>query len=382
MSHTNSLSETTSSVTLPNITQAVETNGVLKYVIDNVNTSVVNAIRRTLLSDIPCFVFKTFPDSENEAIIHKNTCRFHNEILKQRLGCIPVHIKDLDTPVEDLRVIIKVKNDTDSIKYVTTKDFQIKDIKSNKFLSESEVNKIFPPSGPPSNGYILYTRLRPKISASVPGEEIDIESKISISSAKYSGMYNMCSTASYFVTPDPVRQNSEWAKIRDKFEANGFSKADIERERLNWFTHDAKRINKPNSFNFILESVGVYSNAELHRKACEIIIDKLEIIKNKAAQNTIEIINSKNTLPNCYDVILKNYDYTVGKIIEYILHSDYFDANKRLNFVGFIKEHPHEDFSIIRMSFIDDTYTKTEIYNMIEYACQVAQKIFNHISDI
>lgn len=371
----------TSSINLPNISKATEDNGVLEFQVDNIDTSIINAIRRTLLSDIPCFVFKTFPDSENEAIIHKNTCRFHNEILKQRLGCIPIHIKDLETPVDNLRVIIKVKNDTDSVRYVTTNDFQIRDNTTGKFLSDSEVSSIFPPSGPPSNGFILFTRLRPKISESIPGEEVDIESRISISTAKTSGMYNMCSTATYMMTPDPVQQNANWGNLRDTLESQGFTPAEVERERQNWFTHDAKRIVKENSFIFKLESVGVYSNRELIQKACDIITEKLETVQKLAEQRVMEIITSKTTMSNCYDLILKNYDYTIGKILEYIIYTDYFKTNRRINFAGFIKEHPHDDFSIIRISFINQVDPKNEINDMIQYSCQVAKRIFQHIRD-
>jgi len=375
-------SEITSNITLPNISRATEDNGILEFQIDNINISVINAIRRTLLSDIPCFVFKTFPDSDNQAVINKNTCRFHNEILKQRLGCIPIHIKDLDTPVENLRVIIKVKNDTDSIRYVTTNDFQILDTQTGKYLNDSEVSSIFPPSGPPANGFILFTRLRPKISSSIPGEEVDIESKISISTAKNSGMYNMCSTATYFMTSDAVLQNSEWANLRDSFEEKGFTAEEIDRERQNWYTHDAKRFVKKDSFIFKLETVGVYTNRELLQKACSIIIEKLDTVQKLAQQQLIEIVTSKTTLPNSYDVILKNYDYTVGKILEYIIHTDYFTTNKRLHFIGFIKEHPHDDFSIIRLSFINEVEPKSEINSIIEYTCQVGKRIFNHIKDL
>lgn len=374
--------EITSSITLPNISRSTEDNGTLEFQIDNVNTSIVNAIRRTLLSDILCFVFKTFPDSDNQATIHKNTCRFHNEILKQRLGCIPIHIKDLDTPVENLRVIIKVKNDTDSIRYVTTNDFQIIDTKTGKYLSDSEVSGIFPPSGPPANGFILFTRLRPKISASIPGEEVDIESKISISSAKNSGMYNTCSTATYFMTSDPIKQNAKWATLRDSFEEKGFTAEEIDRERQNWYIHDAKRFVKENSFIFKIESVGVYTNRELLQKACSLIIEKLDAVEKLAQQRLIEIVTSKTTLPNSYDVILKNYDYTLGKILEYIIHTDYFKTNKRLHFIGFLKEHPHDEFSIIRLSFINEVEPKSEINTMIEYSCQVGKRIFQHIKDI
>ena len=53
------------------------------------DVSIANAIRRTILSDIECVVFKTTPHSENKVDIHINTTRMNNEILKQRLTCIP-----------------------------------------------------------------------------------------------------------------------------------------------------------------------------------------------------------------------------------------------------------------------------------------------------
>ena len=371
-----------SNISLPKIINATENGNMLQFQVDNIDTSIINALRRTILMDIPCFVFRTFPDDENQTVINKNTCRFHNEILKQRLGCIPIYIKDLDTPVEDLRVFIKVQNDTDSIKYVTSADFQIKDLKTGKFLKQEEVRSIFPPCTAPSNGFILFTRLRPKISTSIPGEEVDIESKISISTAKESGMYNMSSTTTYFMTPDPVKQNAEWATLRGQFENSGFKPGDIERERLNWFSHDAKRFTKDDSFIFKLETIGVYTNLELIQKACDIIIEKLDNIQKVAAQLSLEIITSKNTLPNCFDIILKNEDYTIGKILEYILHEDYFKTNKKLNYVGFIREHPHDDDSILRISFVDENASKDEISTMIEYVCRVAIKIFNHMRDL
>ena len=52
--------EITSSITLPNISRSTEDNGTLEFQIDNVNTSIVNAIRRTLLSDILVSYLKLF----------------------------------------------------------------------------------------------------------------------------------------------------------------------------------------------------------------------------------------------------------------------------------------------------------------------------------
>ena len=68
----------------------------LLFTLSGVNVSLANAIRRTILSDIPLVVFRTTPYEQNKANIIANTSRLNNEILKQRLSCIPIHIKDID----------------------------------------------------------------------------------------------------------------------------------------------------------------------------------------------------------------------------------------------------------------------------------------------
>ena len=68
----------------------------LMFTLSGVNVSLANAIRRTILSDIPLVVFRTTPYQQNKANIISNTSRLNNEILKQRLSCIPIHIKDIE----------------------------------------------------------------------------------------------------------------------------------------------------------------------------------------------------------------------------------------------------------------------------------------------
>ena len=60
-------------------------------------------------------------------------------------------------------------------------------------------------------------------------------------------------------------------------------------------------------------------------------------------------------MKNSADFILQGYDYTIGKIIEYILHEEYYigkeGSKAPLSYVGFVKNHPHDDYSIIRFGF-------------------------------
>ncbi len=67
--------------------------------------------------EIPCFVFRTFPHNENKVEMLINTSRHNNEILKQRLGCIPIHIDDMEFPYEDHRIEVNKKNDGKSLMF-------------------------------------------------------------------------------------------------------------------------------------------------------------------------------------------------------------------------------------------------------------------------
>ena len=122
---TEAASEASPSPTKVYINRRVEENGVLTFTLTNVHVSIANALRRTMLSDIPTLGFRTFPHEKNDAVIHKNTSRFNNEILKQRLSCIPIHITDLELPYKELLVVIEKENTGNDIMYVTTEDFKI-----------------------------------------------------------------------------------------------------------------------------------------------------------------------------------------------------------------------------------------------------------------
>ena len=145
----------------------------MTFTITKTDVSYVNAIRRTILSDIPIVVFKTSPHSENNSDIIVNTSRLNNEVIKQRLSCIPICISNLNEPFNDYLLEVNVENNTDTVMYVTTEDFTIKDLVSGKLLPKDKVREIFPADD--HTGYFIdFVRLRPRISDEIPGEKIHL----------------------------------------------------------------------------------------------------------------------------------------------------------------------------------------------------------------
>ena len=116
------------------ITEAYEDNDILKFKLSETNVSIANALRRTIVSDINTVVFITTPHSENQSVFHTNTTRMNNELLKQRLSCIPIHISDAEFPINDYILEINVNNDTEMTVHVTTENFKIKNILTVKVV--------------------------------------------------------------------------------------------------------------------------------------------------------------------------------------------------------------------------------------------------------
>lgn len=338
----------------PRIENVSEKDGALSFTLSGVNMSLANSIRRTMLSDIKLVVFKTAPYEENKANITINTCRLNNEILKQRLSCIPIHIKDLDIPLKNYIMEVDVENSTDSIIYVTTENFKIKNVVTNEYLSEKDTREIFPPNS--YTGYFIdFVRLRPKISEEIPGERIQFTCELTISSAKEDGMFNAVSTCSYGYTIDEERLEEVLSQKRQEWKDSGRTKEEVEFDTKNWRLLEGQRIAKKDSFDFIVETVGIFENSEIVTKACDILIDSMNEVNDFIEKDELHIESSINTMKNCFDIILKNEDYTIGKVLEYMLYSKYFEDIKTLTYCGFKKMHPHDSDSIIRIAFVEET---------------------------
>jgi len=352
-----------------------------QFTLKDVNVSIANSIRRILLSEIPVIVLKTTPYEKNKVNININTSRLNNEIIKQRLSCIPIMINDMTFPLDKYQFEINKKNNDDQIDFVTTNDIAIRDIQTGNYLSETEVRKIFPVDNI-TNDPIDIVRLRPKILNNFDGEHLKLTATFDIGTAKEDGAFNVVSTCSYAMSPDNLKINKAWKKEEQKYKNDKIDPNIIEYKKKDWFLLESQRYYIENSFDFIIETIGQYTNRELVKKSCEIMINKLNNFKINLQNDTSIIKESNTTIENCYDIILNNECYTLGKAIEYMLYETYYidEKNKILTFCGFKKPHPLIDNSIIRVGF--DSIT--DISKLIDYlnnCCDKLIKIYMSISN-
>jgi DNA-directed RNA polymerase alpha subunit len=361
----------------PAISQVSEDKDVLSFTLSGIDTCFANALRRTILSDIPCVVIHTETFETNQCSIKKNTSRLHNEILKQRLSCVPIHVTDLVEFPTKYALEVNVKNDTDNIIYVTTENFRVKNKENGNYLTKEETQKIFPANSF-TNSFIDFVRLRPAISDSIPGEELELTANFSVSTAKTNSMYNVVSKCAYGNTPDLTKISEAWDEQEAKLKSDGAPSSDIEFQKRNFYLLDAQRQFTNNSFDFVIQTIGVYSNKDLMKKACAVLQNKFIDMIQGLDSDIVSIFNSETTIDSCYDVLLENEDYTMGKVLQYILTEKYYQGEKTLSFCGFKKFHPHNNDSTLRIAF-EKASDKSLVRQYVREACVLAQDLFKRV---
>jgi DNA-directed RNA polymerase subunit L len=381
---------------LPTVSGIHVSNGELRFTLENADVSIANGLRRILLSEIPCVVFRTdvHADTTENTVFHVNTTRHHNEILKQRVRCIPICIPDKHTITDfnykAYRCEVRKKNMSDVTEYVTTGDFKIIEKATGK--ENVELTKKMFVADPLSGHYIEFARLLPRVVDYTEGEELHISAEFQIGTAEQDGAYNVCSTCTYACTPDKAKQDDEWAKVVPTQElASGSSGSGKEKEadsvnadaEKNWRLSTAQRIFKENSFDFIVETVstGVYTNGELIRKACDCMKIKCETFIEKL-NDEANIVDAKYlvTIPFAFNIILRKEGYTLGKALENLIYSKHYLGDRTLTFCAFKKVHPHDVDSFIQVALQNDTENNAaQVAAIAVAAAKDIISIFEHI---
>jgi DNA-directed RNA polymerase subunit L len=364
----------------PKLISISEEHDLFKFTLSNINVSLANALRRTILSDIPVLVLGTDVYKDNACAIEINTGRLHNELVKQRLGNIPVHVsnqKELETFPRDYVLEVDVKNDGDTTKIVTTEDFKIKHKETGKYMVKEEVKTIFPANSL-TGYYIDVVRLRPQIGTSIQGEQLKLVCDFNVSTSRQNGMYSVVSKCVYSNTPDLTKIDEAWEQKRQRLLKEEVTEDELDMEKKNFYLLDAQRFYKENSFDFSIQTVGQYENKELIKKGCDILINKLKQMILALESDIVPISISETSVQNSYDVVLENEDYTIGKILEYILYETFYLKQELFSFCGFKKIHPHDTDSIVRVAYKSPT-DKQMLRQHLKQACLLGIGVFDKI---
>lgn len=355
----------------PRISNLNESHGVMSFTLSNVDVAYANALRRVLMSDIPIAVFRTTPYERNQCVITANTSRFNNEIVKQRLSCIPICIQTTDEAVlRNYQLELDVNNTTDNLIYVTSADFKVKNLATDEYLSKTDVENMFPPFLAPNNVQypIEFLHLHPKLTNAKETERIQLTCRFSVGTAREDGCFNVVCTCACFPTVDERTVEERAERMRKEEKEKGLTPEQVEFAVTNWKLLEGRRNVIANSFDFKVESVGIYDNAPLMARACEVLHEQIrELDEKMLEEKEFKVQMANSTMSNAYDIELP-IGYTLGNMLHYELYNQFCINSARLDYVGFIKRHPHDSTGLLRMNFTnsdDGTNTVKELMHQV-----------------
>jgi DNA-directed RNA polymerase subunit L len=332
----------------------------LKFQIDNIDVSILNSIRRTILGNIENVSFDFSATGTENTIFYKNTSPLHNEFLAHRLCLIPIcftpnEIIDFDT--DDYTFILNLKNTTNEVIDVTSKHIIIKD-KDDNIMKDSFRDRVFP-KNIITGDYILINKLKPNIFDISKGDEIDIKMKAIKNTAGYHTSFCPVSICLFYNIIDEMKANkflNESIKKNPSFDKDIFNK--LEKQK-HYYTND---YNEPNKFEFIIQSECLLKPEYIFLKGMLVLNENLEKFKTKIINNEFEEDSTSMAEDNIFihQLTIKTDSYSIGCTLGNLIQSLFcnkfvnnslHDKDKNLTFIGYNMPHPLDNSLIIKLQF-------------------------------
>ena len=364
-----------------------------KYGLDK---TIVNGIRRTLLTDIDTVAF-----NPEDIIISKNTGSLHNEFIKHRISLIPLKI-DPENYYRNLLFELKIKIDDNPTKNVYNSDFNIYPLKSeyqklideqhklefipddinifNKLqkiskdyydllnpLSEKEKNEIFRPFEFPKKNfnYFLLTELK-QTGSDTDIQELDLYCVPSIGTSREHARFNNLPTAVYSFSKDDKAFQKHLADqilIEKPKDTISFSKSMRLRDGERYYYKD--NMDQPYVYDFTITSNHYYDSKTVYIKSIDILIERF---KNIILQSELMIEKPEESLfsygrlknDTTYQLTMLKQDDTTGNIIQAHMVNKILEDDSLIQVCGYKKPHPLTELIIFNVMIKPDNYTELQ----------------------
>ncbi len=375
--------------------------------------SIVNSLRRTLMSEIPAVAFRVAEDSQKDITIELNNTSLHNEFILHRLSMIPLFI-DPETYENQYLFYLNVKHDSNEpFLFVTTDDIQIFPLKPgiqepstppqlseydmSKPLSKELHEEIFRPFEFRGKRYpILLTELK---STHVEGkyQELICYGSPSVSDGRENACWKAVSDATYTFTKNEelfmrtAQAKAGQKKIIDDDKRKEFIESLRLSESERYFYRDI--YNEPNQYDMVITSVHAKTSRELFIQATELMMDKLSSVKSQMIQLIKQESTSISILPhkhaNTYIIQLNGQNDTLGNVLQSHIVNKHCQSDSLLSVCGYKKSHPLEEHVSLYVSINPnhEAMSKSEemkINSLVHFMDEVIEdllKIYRNIAE-
>lgn len=350
-------------------------NNVSQFKISNIDLSIVNSMRRTILTNIKnvAFVFNVKEKNPETSGIHiiENDSPLHNEFLAQRLSMIPINLTSeqiANWNSEDYEFEINVENNTKSFKDVTSKDI----IVTYKGKEDSKLREQMFPENKFTKEYIIITKLPPTTQTT----KLHCKLKAFTGTVEDSACWATTSLCTFYNDIDEDINKKNMAKF---IEQN--PKLNPKQAELRYNTLDYQRAfhkneyNEPDQFIFKIEPECILSTKEIFQQALEYLIEKIDKLID-FEETKITVSNEKNF----YKIILNDETHTIGNLLQSLLYNIHVreKKSKQISFIGYFVPHPLEKRVFMKIvSSLEDVPFKNELIESFKNIKDILKNVLN-----
>jgi len=321
---------------------------------NEIKISFVNALRRTIISDIETYVIDI-----NKVLFFENNSILNNEFLSHRLSLIPINSDIPDFDYENLLIQCSKKNSGENIMSVYVNDFILKnnitnEIYDNKLIFTDKISDI------------LFAKL--KVNQFFSFEASLIKNKQSNSGSQHCPV----STCLYTFAVDEKASNDLKKNMTND-------------EKISFDTQEIERIYSKNSdgapliYNMVIESIGFYSPLKILNLGINILISKLDLLKiefDNLNSSKISLLTEEIDNAEFFEFLLDDENDTIGNLVtSYLLEDD------SVFYCGYIIKHPLKKNIEIKIKLKNDNTLEnviSTIKNIISKIIKLLEKMENN----
>jgi DNA-directed RNA polymerase subunit L len=312
----------------------------------NIKISLVNALRRTIISYINAYAIDPkkivfFDLYEDDSILNQ-------EFLIDRLALIPI-ISNLNIDYENLTISCKKENQEENMENVYVNDFICKNSLTDEVIENNILFK-YP--------NILFSKLR-------NGQKITFEAKLDKNNAFHKGSaYSTVAGCVYTFKIDQqkVKEITDEMSERDK---NEFLTQENERH------YEKNNIGEPSIYEFKFESIGFYDCKTILKMGIEILSNQLSFLKDEFDNlNSNKIIYlDEDISDDFFKFLIDDENETIGNLL-----TTYLSSYDNVFYSGYLIEHPLKKNIILKIKLTENNNKENSILtikNIIDYILNI-----------
>lgn len=319
------------------------------FEIHGVDVSIINGVRRVILTDIPTVGF--LGEETPSVDIDVNTGRLHNELIIHRIGLIPIHLSEEETEAyqdEELTAHLHVVNKTDNMLDVTTQDLEVK--RNDQVVAVKERNRLFPVD-PITKSPILITRLHPHEELKFTGRAIKSTARV------HAGFSPVCLCTFHYLL-DPV-ESLKATNVLDKERA-----------------YMKNEYGDPMAVQFELETVNALTPRYLVHTALGILYDKVSTFAQEIMMEASDTVTHGFIRDKGYTFVAKNEDDTLGNLLQSYIHVHYVrngsnaPSGNKVSWAGYYCPHPLDTTMELSITMVDHDNEARPYLDLMQEVCQ------------